>query len=141
MSNQNHTESINPSGLCECGCGDVAPIAKQSLTRRGHIRGESVRFIQGHMFKKSVNGGHGINWKGGRKIHEDGYIQIWKPNHSNANANGYVYEHVLIASEMLGRKIPDGVIVHHVNNDPSDNHPNNLVICENRSYHRLIHRR
>lgn len=33
-------------GYCQCGCGDLAPIAK--LTRRGYRKGEPMRFIQGH---------------------------------------------------------------------------------------------
>jgi HNH endonuclease len=35
-------------GLCECGCGKPAPIAPQTLPRRGYIKGEPTRFIKGH---------------------------------------------------------------------------------------------
>ena len=35
-------------GLCGCGCGQPAPIAKQTDVRRGHIKGECLRFISGH---------------------------------------------------------------------------------------------
>jgi DNA-directed RNA polymerase sigma subunit (sigma70/sigma32) len=31
--------------------------------------------------------------------------------------------------------------VHHVNGDRSDNRPANLVICEDQSYHQLLHQR
>lgn len=34
--------------LCECGCGNPAPIAKQTVTARGWVKGEPVRFIRGH---------------------------------------------------------------------------------------------
>jgi len=34
--------------LCECGCGKPAPIAKNTDKRRGHIKGQSLRFIRGH---------------------------------------------------------------------------------------------
>lgn len=34
--------------LCECGCGGLAPIAKKTRTRFGHVKGEPIRFIQGH---------------------------------------------------------------------------------------------
>ena len=132
---------INPSGLCECSCGNPAPIAKQTTSRLGHIKGNAVRFIRGHMFNKSVNGGHGVNWKGGRKKHAEGYIEIHMPSHPNANKNGYVLEHVLVASKALGRKVPDGAIVHHTNGNRTDNRSRNLVICDNRSYHRILHRR
>ncbi len=40
--------ALNPSGLCMCGCGEPAPLAKQTSTRNGHVAGEPVRFIHGH---------------------------------------------------------------------------------------------
>lgn len=35
-------------GLCECGCGLPAPIAPQTMRDRGWVRGEPLRFRQGH---------------------------------------------------------------------------------------------
>ncbi len=37
--------------LCECGCGELVPIAKQADKRYGHIKGEPVRFIRGHHYR------------------------------------------------------------------------------------------
>jgi hypothetical protein len=54
---------------------------------------------------------------------------------------GYVYEHVIVAENVLGKRLPDKAIVHHVNGNPSDNRPANLVICQNHKYHMLLHRR
>jgi hypothetical protein len=34
--------------LCECGCGQPAPIAKGTSRRDGAIKGEPMRFIRGH---------------------------------------------------------------------------------------------
>ena len=34
--------------LCECGCGNPAPIASQSDSKRGWIKNQPIRFIQGH---------------------------------------------------------------------------------------------
>jgi hypothetical protein len=44
----------NPSGICQCGCGDPAPIALVTRTSRGVIRGQHLRFIQGH-FRRPPN--------------------------------------------------------------------------------------
>lgn len=50
-------------------------------------------------------------------------------------------EHTRVAQRALGRPMPAGACVHHVNGDPSDNRPGNLVICEDRAYHNLLHQR
>jgi hypothetical protein len=38
----------NPSGLCQCGCGQPTAIATATKTAFGHIKGMPVRFIRGH---------------------------------------------------------------------------------------------
>lgn len=39
-----------PTGikLCECGCGQPAPIAKKNDSWNGYVKGQPLRFIQGH---------------------------------------------------------------------------------------------
>lgn len=39
--------------LCECGCGQPAPIATQTKRRDGHVKGEPMRFIRGHAHRRS----------------------------------------------------------------------------------------
>lgn len=38
----------DPPVLCECGCGEPAPIAKSNHRLKGHLKGQPVRFINGH---------------------------------------------------------------------------------------------
>lgn len=41
----------------------------------------------------------------------------------------------------LGKKLPPGAIVHHVDLNPFNNEPTNLVICPDTQYHMLLHER
>ena len=50
-------------------------------------------------------------------------------------------EHIVIAEKILGRPLPAGAVVHHVDEDKTNNRNDNLVICPDRAYHNLIHRR
>ena len=55
-------------------------------------------------------------------------------NMVNTPLGCYVYEHRLIAESALGHLIPKGVEVHHHSKAQ-------LVLCESRSYHILLHNR
>jgi hypothetical protein len=35
-------------GLCHCGCGQSAPLAKKTAKKYGHVKGEPVRYISWH---------------------------------------------------------------------------------------------
>lgn len=37
-----------PVALCECGCGEPAPICTHTNRAKGVVKGQPVRFIQGH---------------------------------------------------------------------------------------------
>lgn len=76
------------------------------------------------------------NWHSGSYRHEQGYIRV------HVGGNRYRMAHVLKAEKALGKPLPKGVIVHHVNGDPADNDaPWNLVVCPDQDYHLLLHRR
>lgn len=46
----NHTTNDASVKLCECGCGQPAPIAKRTNPQKGHIKGQPTRFAYGHHF-------------------------------------------------------------------------------------------
>lgn len=68
-------------------------------------------------------------------LHPDGYWYI--------TVNGrQIGEHVYKAELALGRKLPLGVEVHHMNRNKLDNETAyNLIICPNHEYHVLLHKR
>lgn len=128
-------------GLCECGCKGLTAIVKRTDAKRGNVKGQPVRFIKGHSGQTNLRGAATYNWKGGRIQKGSGYIVLLMPDHPRVTYGGYVYEHLVIAEHALGRPLPPGVEVHHVNEKKSENQNTNLVICENRTYHVLLHRR
>lgn len=50
-------------------------------------------------------------------------------------------EHRVIAEEVLGRPLPPGAVVHHIDGDRLNNAPDNLLICSDNAHHQLVHRR
>lgn len=102
-------------GLCRCGCGEPAPLAPFTMRRRGHVKGQPQKYILGHSAKgKPVKGYRG---QAGRR------------------------EHVIVAEQALGKALPVGAEVHHVDGNKSNNVNTNLVICQDHSYHFLLHAR
>lgn len=126
-------------GYCQCGCGQFAPIAKSNDKRLGHINGKAIRFINGHNLKHPSGQNH-PSWKGGKKSDAAGRRWIYMPDHKKAQKN-YVLQYVLIAEKVLRKSLPKGVIIHHFDEIPSNDKNENLVICENNTYHRLLHQR
>lgn len=39
---------LNPTGLCLCGCGEPAPLAKRTNAHLDMVRGEPLRYVKGH---------------------------------------------------------------------------------------------
>jgi hypothetical protein len=71
----------------------------------------------------------------------NGYVRIYMPTHPSALFGGYVLEHRIVAEKALGHYLPAAAIVHHVDENGTNNRSDNLVICQNHAYHKLIHRR
>lgn len=71
---------------------------------------------------------HGAGW-----VHPvTGYVYV------RVGAKRYA-QHRLVAERAIGKPLPPGAEVHHLNEDRRDNRPENLVIVPNRKYHFLLH--
>lgn len=82
------------------------------------------------------------NWKGGRVLASNGYILVKVGfNHHLADVRGYAYEHRVVAEKMIGRKLKDGEIVHHKDENKSNNSPENLEVVFGNAEHFLRHRK
>lgn len=67
------------------------------------------------------------------------YRTFHRPLHPRASASGCVPVHILVCEKALGHYLPDGAHVHHVDGNPRNNANTNLVICEDATYHKLLH--
>src|SRR5580693_1715767 len=95
--------------LCACG----SPKQGKSATCR------ACRTVAG------ASNGH---WKGGQTRHKAGYIMTRAPGHPRAGGGMYVFEHILVMEETLGRYLLPGESVHHRNGVRDDNRPENLEL-------------
>ncbi len=68
------------------------------------------------------------NWKGGRTRHKSGYVLVRVPDHPRARSSGYVFEHILVMEDLLGRFLLTDENVHHRNGVKDDNRPANLEL-------------
>jgi hypothetical protein len=98
---------------CACGCGELFDSRV--------IPWRVKRFVVGHAARG-----------------KPGYR---KPTTTTYLERGRKRIHVLVAEKALGKPLPKGADVHHVDGNKWNNANSNLVICQDRAYHGLLHKR
>ena len=68
------------------------------------------------------------------------YLREFAPNHPKANNLGYVYTHILVAEEKLGRSLNQGECVHHIDGDKHNNSLENLIVFKTTADHSAFHK-
>ena len=69
-----------------------------------------------------------------------------KQGSGHTRKDGYVItrhklNHITIAERVIGKQLPKGAVVHHVDGKGTNNIGSNLVICPSQAYHMMIHAR
>ncbi len=95
-------------------------MTRLTRTQRGRRPGEYQDFLAGHNRRTIGTSGP--------------YMRV-------ANSGQSRTVHLVIAETALGRRLPDGAEVHHVDGDKKNNRNGNLVICQDHAYHSLLHTR
>ena len=72
-----------------------------------------------------------------RRLTTRGYVEVWKPDHPMAQKSGYMMEHRLLMAEHLGRMLTRGEVVHHLNEDRTDNRLENLELMGKMEHDKL----
>jgi len=73
-------------------------------------------------------------------IIKKGYKKILKPNHPRADKKGYAFEHIIIAEKKLNRSLKSPEECHHIDKNPLNNNPENILVCPNHYIHMQFHR-
>lgn len=102
-----------PKALCDCGCGERVPL-------------HGYRFVSGH--------GWPLRCK-----------PVWLDNthgrwYTNDRSNTQVAWARVVMENVIGRPLRPEEVVHHLNEDPADDRPENLALCASQAVHmRLYH--
>ncbi len=119
-------------GYCHCGCNQKTKLIDRNNKNTGLIKGQPNKFLRGH---------NNYSRNGGKVKRSGGYMLQKVYNHPNENQAGYIpYSHFVV-EKVLGKFLPNNCEVHHVNGICDDDRHKNLVVCQDRAYHKLIHRR
>lgn len=98
------------TNLCACGCGQPTKPERTFITHH-NVRGSLHR-----------------SWNGGVKVQRRGYVALRRPDHPQADKQGYVKRARLVAEEKLGRLLRSDEVVHHINGVTNDDRPENLEV-------------
>lgn len=101
--------------------------------------------ISNHQY--GIKGINNASFKGDTKISRYGYVLKYAPEHKRANHAGYVWEHLLVMENHIGRSLkyygfknPKNEICHHIDMDKKNNNIENLQLMTDSEHVKLHHK-
>jgi hypothetical protein len=87
---------------------------------------------------KGKKGSSHHNFKGDLTCDPDGYVLVLRPEWMTGRTGKHVYKHTVVMCELLNTpSIPEGMHVHHIDGDKTNNDPSNLALVTSAGHRRL----
>lgn len=129
---ENYTPDTIPYGYCHCGCGGLAPIAKMTKAKYGHVKGQPVKFIHNHHSRRASKG---ITFADAARFAEkvkvtDGCWE-WQGakgplGYGNMSWGGRIVAAHRVSYALHVGAIPDGMVIDHLCRNPKCVNPYHL---------------
>lgn len=100
-----------PVGKCQCGCGADTNVAKKTVSAKGIVKGQPMRYLRGHANGWQETGGYAVDpdtgcWVWQRSTSFQGYGQAWY--------RGKLYRAHRLFYELHRGPIPEGLQIDHM---------------------------
>lgn len=122
------TKDMKAKWLCVCDCGNqavvVGKLLRAALTRSCGCLHKESSLLNLPKTAKAI---------GSERITRGGYVEV-------KTERGYARKHVHVMEQHLGRRLDRGEVVHHIDQDKTNNDISNLQLMTN-AEHTALHNR
>jgi hypothetical protein len=112
----------------------IKEMSRRFRCNRRHV----LEAIRKYGLQKPVHTNRGSNnpaWRGGEVITKTGYVKVYAPEHPHRDRHNKVWKHRLVMEQKVGRYLEPQEVVHHIDGNGMNNHPDNLELFANNADH------